>query len=106
MHGHGVLGPILQMTLLNDNTNAFERILIVQDRDNMEKSVIRHPETIITKNHDTVSIYDLQINMNIVVIGSPNEEGQIDAKLIRILPPYFSFPPGSMGSPPFHNPRD
>lgn len=74
----------------------------------MEKSVIVHPETIITKDHDTVSIPALQINMNYeyCCYCSPSEKGQIDAKLIRILPLDVSSPLGSRGSSLFHDHRD
>jgi hypothetical protein len=108
MNGHGLFGSILSITAINTNANGMTggETLIVKGGDNIEKSVLVYPDTIITKNRDTVPINDLQMNMNIVAIGAPNGQGQMHAKLIRILPPYFSFPPGSGGAPPVQVPRD
>ena len=110
MNGHGLFGSILSITAINTNANGVTggETLIVKGGDNIEKSVLVYPDTIISRNRDTVSMSDLQVNMNIVAIGAPNEQGQMDAKLIRILPPSFSFPPpsGSGRASPFGSPQN
>ncbi len=79
-NAHGAIGKIIKIELPN---------IIVQDRDNTEKVVITSNDTKIIDVRDSISINDLKVDENVVVVGSPNSQGQIEAKLIRIMP----FPP-------------
>lgn len=60
--------------------------LILEDRDNVEKVVLVKDDTVIRRLRDTIKLTDLKPGDFIVVIGSPNSQGQIEAKLIRIMP--------------------
>ena len=60
--------------------------LIVQDRDDAEKVITISSGTVIRRFRDSISVGDLQENDPVVIIGSPNNSGQIEAKLIRVLP--------------------
>jgi|SRR3989344_2703419 len=73
---HGVFGPIIKI----DGNN-----LVVKDRDNMEKTMVVSPETAIVNGSGIIKVSDLKLGDNIVVIGAPNNRGQIDAKLIRVM---------------------
>ncbi|MFZ2205019.1 MAG: hypothetical protein WAV23_00295 [Minisyncoccia bacterium] len=76
-NAHGAIGKIIKIEL---------PILIVQDKDNIEKIVIVTNDTKIINIRNEDNIQDLKIDENIVVIGTPNSQGQIEAKLIRIMP--------------------
>ncbi|MCX6737180.1 MAG: hypothetical protein NTX26_00320 [Candidatus Parcubacteria bacterium] len=77
INGRGVAGKILQ---INADT------LVIQSQNNIEIIVVMTPETQVTKLQDQVSRGELKMNDFIVVVGNPNVDGQIVAKLIRILP--------------------
>lgn len=81
--GHGTVGKIIKLETPN---------VIVLDKDNTEKIIITDSETDIIKFGEKVNISDLKVDDQIVVIGAPNEQGQIVAKFIRILPNGFEDP--------------
>lgn len=74
--GHGAFGEIIEI-----NDSGF----VVRGRENVEKVVITNEETTITKGRETIK-NGLKVGDRVVVIGSPNEEGKIEAKLIRVFP--------------------
>lgn len=84
IEAHGVFGQIIKI----DGS-----ILIIRSRDNVEKNILVKKETIINRLMEKINLADLKINDEIVVIGEPNESGQIEANLIRILP---NLPPMGM----------
>lgn len=73
--GHGAFGEIIE---IKDNS------FVVKGRENAEKVVITNQETTITKGRKTIKD-GLRVGDRVVIIGSPNDEGQIDAKLIRVF---------------------
>ena len=75
--GHGVVGKIIAID---------DQSLIMEGRDNTEKIVTINFDTTITRRRDTMDVADLALNDTIVVIGTPNDTGQIEAKFIRVLP--------------------
>jgi hypothetical protein len=77
INGRGVAGKIIQ---INVDT------LVIQSQNNIEIIVIMVPETKVTKLQNQVDKGELKMNDFIVVVGDPNVDGQIVAKLIRILP--------------------
>jgi len=60
--------------------------LVVKSPINIEKAVLVTDKTIIMRFKDTIMIKDLLVDEEVVVIGEPNEAGQIEAKFIRVLP--------------------
>ncbi|MFA5827539.1 MAG: hypothetical protein WC839_03535 [Candidatus Paceibacterota bacterium] len=76
-NAHGAVGKILKIELPT---------IIVQDKDSIEKVVLIKNNTEIQKMMQKITISDLKIDDYIVVIGNPNEQGQIEAKFIRIMP--------------------
>ncbi len=60
--------------------------LVIKDKDNVEKVVLIKDDTVIKELRNDLKLSDLKVNDNIVVIGDPNDAGQIEAKLIRIMP--------------------
>ena len=54
---------------------------------NLEKTVVVTELTEIREFRDTIQVSELTVGDFIVVLGTPNEEGQVEAKLIRTVPP-------------------
>jgi hypothetical protein len=76
-NAHGAIGKILKIELPN---------IIVEDRDNTEKAILVGNDTQIQEGSNTLTSTDLKIGDFAVVIGTPDPQGVIEAKLIRILP--------------------
>jgi hypothetical protein len=77
-NSNGVFGQILKID---------GQILTIKGKDNAEKIILVGDKTSIIKQRDNIKLSDLKIDDVVVVIGEPNDNGQIDAKLIRVLPP-------------------
>ena len=76
-NANGAIGKIIKITLPT---------IIVQDKDNTEKVVLIKDDTKIQKIMSAVKSSDLAVDDFVIIIGSPNTQGQIEAKLIRIMP--------------------
>lgn len=76
-NAHGTIGKILKV-----EAGQF----IVEDKDGTEKIVLLTEQTKIQKNTTTIMSTELRADDFVVVIGSPNSAGQIEAKLIRVIP--------------------
>lgn len=74
---HGVSGKVINVTA--------DKIL-VEDDEGIEKNVLVDNKTIIKKQRLSIKESEIKIDDFIIVIGSPTSDGQIDAKIIRILP--------------------
>jgi len=61
--------------------------LVVKGRDNVEKIVLLADSTVIKRFQETIKATDLKVDDFVVVIGEPNDSGQVGAKFIRVLPP-------------------
>ncbi len=59
---------------------------IIKGSDNAEKIVSVKDDTAINRFREKIKVGDLKIDDQIVVIGEPNDLGQIEAKLIRVIP--------------------
>lgn len=86
MESRGAVGQIIK---IDDSS------LVVKGTDNLERVVVIDNNTAIEKFRDTIKIGDLKVDDYIVTIGEPNTDGQIVAKLIRVLPA-----PNGAGTPP------
>lgn len=75
---HGAMGKVLSIS---------PPTLMVLGRDNVEKIILINDKTTIKHFRNDATLADLKVDDFIVVIGSPNDASQIEAKLIRILPP-------------------
>jgi len=76
IEGHGTFGEIIKI----NNSD-----LIVKGQGDVEKVILITKDTTIEKGRDTLKKEELKIGDSIVIIGSPNEQGQIEAKLIRLF---------------------
>jgi hypothetical protein len=81
---HGVFGQIIK---IDPSTNSGQATLIIKGGDNVEKIVLVKDDTVIKSLQNTLKLSDVKVDDYIVVIGEPNDAGQIEAKFIRLLPP-------------------
>jgi hypothetical protein len=77
-NAHGAVGKIIKIEL--------PTIIVQDNKDNTEKVVLIKSDTQIQKMMTSIKMNDLSINDFVVVIGSPNNQGQIEAKFIRVMP--------------------
>ncbi len=72
--------------------------LVIKGRNDIEKIILIKDDTIIKRGGKTIKPADLKVDEYIMVIGEPNDAGQIEAKLIRLLSPMeASFNPSPRG---------
>ncbi|MDR3643311.1 MAG: hypothetical protein P4L74_06840 [Candidatus Doudnabacteria bacterium] len=76
-NSHGVSGQIL-------STNGTSS-LIIKDSDNNEKTVLIGTGAVIRENFETIQPQSLKAGQEIVVIGEPNQQGQIQARFVRVI---------------------
>lgn len=76
-NAHGAIGKIIKIEYPN---------IVVLDKDQTEKVVIINDNTSILERKEKVGKDFLALDKFIIVIGTPNDAGQIEAKLIRIIP--------------------
>lgn len=76
INGHGISGTIAKI----DGNN-----IIIKDRDGVEKIIIVTNSASIKKGRADIRLSDLKIDDRMVVIGSPKDDGSIEAKIVRIF---------------------
>jgi hypothetical protein len=76
-NAHGTSGKIISVQLPT---------IIIADNDNTEKTALVSEKTLIMNFREQMKTSDLKVNDFVVIIGTPNDEGQIEARLIRIMP--------------------
>ncbi|MFA6999586.1 MAG: hypothetical protein WC241_00545 [Candidatus Paceibacterota bacterium] len=76
-NANGAIGKIIKVEFPN---------ITVLDKDQTEKVVIIKDDTSILERKEILTKDSLTVDKFIIVIGSPNGQGQIEAKLIRIMP--------------------
>jgi Domain of unknown function (DUF5666) len=74
--GHGAIGAV---------TNIESGRLTLKGLDGNEKNVSLGSSTVIRLDEANIKPGDLKVNDHVVVIGSPENDGSIDARLIRVL---------------------
>lgn len=61
--------------------------IVVVGPDEIEKVILIGEDTQIRRFDQTIEAGDLKVGDFTVILGSPNDDSQIEAKLIRLLPP-------------------
>lgn len=74
---HGAAGKIIKISLPT---------ITVSTPDNFEKTIYISSSTLIREFREVVASSSLKIDDLVVVVGEPTENGQIRAKLIRVMP--------------------
>ncbi|HOF50502.1 MAG TPA: hypothetical protein PLH22_02370 [Candidatus Colwellbacteria bacterium] len=75
--GYGTTGTIISINLPR---------IALETPENIERSVLIGEKTAIRKYRDSLRPEDLRLEDNVIVIGSPSQNGEIEARLIRYLP--------------------
>jgi len=83
-NANGVAGKIIKISLPT---------IIVDGADGVEKIILIKSDTAIRYFRDAIKAADLKVGDSVVIIGSPNANSQIEAKLIRVMP---EMPAGNM----------
>ncbi len=86
-NGHGAAGQIVKIDLPN---------LVVLGPDNVEKVIKVNDDTIVRSFREAIKVSELKVGDLIVTVGTADNQSQIVAKLIRLLPP----PPISVSTTP------
>lgn len=77
-NAHGAIGKIIKVEL--------PTIVVLDENDNTEKAVLVDDKTEIRQGRESITLDQLKIDDLVVIIGTPNSSGQIEARLIRFLP--------------------
>lgn len=77
IESHGVFGQIVKI----DGST-----LVLKGKDNVEQIVLVDDGVSIIRFREKAALSDLETGDYVVIIGDPNDLGQIQAKLIRIMP--------------------
>lgn len=76
-NAHGTIGKIVKINLPE---------IVVAGNDGVEKSILTDDDTTIKHLSDDLKISDLKVDDYVLVVGTPNDQGQIQAKFIRTIP--------------------
>ena len=79
-NANGSFGQIIKI----DSTSG---TITIKGVDNVEKNILTTVKTTIIYQRKNIKLLDLKINENVVVIGDPDSNGQIQAELIRVMAP-------------------
>jgi len=77
LDANGVFGKIIKVS---------DPTIIIKSRNDVEKIILVNDETAIKKLDRTINTSDLNVDDDIIAIGNPNNNGQIEARLIRVMP--------------------
>ena len=75
---HGAAGKIIKTELPT---------FVIEGTDKVEKVIRTDDDTSIRRFRESVAATDLKIGDFVIVIGTPNDAGEIEARLIRLMPP-------------------
>ena len=78
MDAHGAAGKIIGVSFPT---------FVVEGPDSVEKVIRIGEDTEIRRFRDVATSSDLVAGDFVVILGKPNENAEVDAKLIRIMPP-------------------
>ncbi|MBI5220965.1 MAG: hypothetical protein HY978_04005 [Candidatus Liptonbacteria bacterium] len=84
LSGHGTSGLVIKVS---------SSTLLVQDLEGVEKVIRLTSKTVVRRLRENLSVGDLKTDDRVAVIGSPTDDGEIEARLIRLLPADLPPPP-------------
>jgi hypothetical protein len=77
-NAHGAVGKIIKVEL--------PTVIVQDEKDNKEKVILIKNDTKIQKMENSITVNDLKVDDFVVIIGTPDDQGQIEAKFIRVMP--------------------
>ena len=81
--GHGAIGAI---------QSVVDQKIILSMRGGKTQVILISTETRLEKNYQKIGLTDFKINDQVIVIGSPNSEGEINARLVGVIDSSFRPP--------------
>ena len=75
---YGASGDILKINLPQ---------IVIEGQNAVEETIVVSTSTIFRSMRDTITAVDLKTDDFVTIIGEPNALGQIEAKLVRVVPP-------------------
>jgi hypothetical protein len=85
---HGAFGTVIGVNLPN---------FAVKGPNEAEKVIVIGPQTVIRSMHNLGTTTDIKMGQSVIIIGEPDDQGQINASFVRIMPPP---PPSSYPTSP------
>lgn len=76
MSAHGAFGSVIRVD---------GNIIVMKGEGGVEKNILVLESALVRRGGENIKAVDLKPDEEIVVLGSPNDEGQIEAKLIRVF---------------------
>ena len=77
-NANGAIGPIIKISLPS---------IVVTDKDGIEKTIGVTDDTIYRQSNREISVSDLKVGDFVLIVGNPDDTGNIEARLVRVLPP-------------------
>jgi len=78
MNAHGTFGSVLSVDVGSST-------ITIEGQDKMEKTMSITSSTILREDRETILLGNIPVGSQIVVIGEPDSQGQIEARLVRVL---------------------
>ena len=91
---NGIFGQIIK---INGGT------VVIKGKDNVEKNILVSDKTTIVYLRKNIKLSDLKINESVIVIGDPDNNGQIKAELVRVMPAIMPPPAQNIPLPNFNS---
>ena len=88
--GHGLAGTVIKVE---------GSTIVAKGSDGVEKLIMVSSATTLEQGHQPMLLANVKPDDRIVVLGTPQDDGSIDAKLIRVFGGFFSPPPTPLGAP-------
>ncbi|MFA6215630.1 MAG: hypothetical protein WC768_03615 [Patescibacteria group bacterium] len=76
--GHGTVGTVIKID---------GNLLIIKSPEGLEKTISLSGQTTIRQGREIIKTADIKLDNPVVIIGSPKDDGTIEARLIRIFDP-------------------
>lgn len=77
--GHGAVGTIIKIDE--------QGLLVIKGQDGIERVIKLSDNATILRGRESLDIMEIKIDDEAVIIGSPNADGTVSAKMIRIFSP-------------------
>ena len=78
----GILGKIVSVSPASASTTT----IVISSSQKPEEKILINSNTIIRNHEDTIDASALTVGTSVVILGSANDQGEIQASLIRVVP--------------------
>jgi hypothetical protein len=82
----GLMGKVISITSATGSSTDSTTTLIISSPNKPEEKVLDDTDTTIRDHENTVTLSDIKVGSYVVVLGTPDAQGEIDANLIRLVP--------------------